>query len=299
MNTSNLVSVIIPVYNCEEYLDRCVNSVLMQSYDNIEIIIVNDGSTDNSPDICDMYNKLDNIHVIHQKNMGLSIARNNGAIAATGQFIMFIDSDDYIHPQTIEYLCEIQFKTKANVVIGGYHRTDQREYIGFPTYLCLPEYRIITSDEAVKYLFCDIDCIRKYGTAWGKLYKRDHILKFPFPAGKLWEDAFVLYKILAEADTITVCDEPFYCYFINQKGISNQDISFRDLDLLEAESELTEYMRVHKPYYLELAIQKEKNEYKRIYQRALESNSSKLVSVLTQMYSKHFGEQIDLNDIDV
>ena len=121
----DLISVIVPVYNVEKYLNRCVDSIINQTYSNLEIILINDGSTDTSGKICDEYKKRDNrIHVIHQKNGGLSAARNAGIVIANGNYFIFVDSDDLIHPQCIEILYKVIKNDCSDIVIGNYEKFD-------------------------------------------------------------------------------------------------------------------------------------------------------------------------------
>ena len=118
----NLVSIVIPIYNVEKYLNECVDSVIVQTYHDLEIILVDDGSTDNSGKLCDEYKKIDDrIKVIHQKNGGLSAARNTGMDSAIGEYLYFLDSDDYIEPQTVERLVDTIEQEKADIVLfDGY-----------------------------------------------------------------------------------------------------------------------------------------------------------------------------------
>lgn len=124
------ISVIVPVYNVEKYLDKCVQSILNQTYENIELVLIDDGSTDGSSKICDKYGKIDSrVKVIHKENGGLSSARNRGIDEAVGKFITFIDSDDYIHHQMLEILYEGIIKNKSDISICEYRRFDENETI--------------------------------------------------------------------------------------------------------------------------------------------------------------------------
>lgn len=127
MNSKNLVSVIVPVYNAEHFIEKCIHSILNQSYKNIELILVNDGSTDNSVKICDSFAKIDNrIKLIHQANSGPSVARNNGIYNAKGKYIQFIDADDYIEENMIETLVN-EMEKGLDIVICGYKRIFKEE----------------------------------------------------------------------------------------------------------------------------------------------------------------------------
>ena len=178
-STEPLVSIIVPVYKVEKYLDRCVQSIVSQTYKNIEVFLVDDGSPDNCGKMCDEYaEKYPYIHVIHQENQGPSAARNNAVPHTNGAYITFIDSDDYVTSDYLEYLVSLQQKFNADVAIGGhkylYENSKLKNKQVEDVTVCL------TSAEALSRM--------NYGKgfsvfAWGKLYKRELIERHPYPGG--------------------------------------------------------------------------------------------------------------------
>ena len=224
------ISVIVPVYKVEGYLDRCVESILAQTFTDFELILVDDGSPDNCPAICDEWAKKDNrIKVIHKQNGGLSEARNVGFAASCGEWIAFIDSDDYVHPEMLQALYDAVQKFDVKVSVCGYKRTE-----GDP----LEETQDLT---ATLWGAEDLYMQRNVNAtvAWGKLYHRSVVL--PYPIGKLHEDEFVTYRILFACERIAVLDAELYGYFCNTTGIIRSEWSAKRLDTLKAFDEQIEY----------------------------------------------------------
>lgn len=234
-----LVSIIIPVYNVEKYLEQCILSVLHQTYEHIEIILVDDGSTDQCGKICDTFAMRDNrVQVIHKSNGGLSDARNEGMRFATGDWLFFLDSDDYIVNDCIELLVEMAQKFKADIVIG-----DSKKF--FEDQVCNQEvessgiYKILDTENALEAYF-----YRKIpGYAWGKLYSKKVVQNIHFPKGKLFEDAYTVYKFLARSGR-TVFTENIILMYRQRKGsIVNSRFSRSFLDILEANKEALKYFK--------------------------------------------------------
>lgn len=205
----NKISVIIPVYNVELYLRRCLNSIVNQTYTNLEIILIDDGSTDSSPLICDEYAEKDNrIIVIHKSNEGVSAARNDGIDLATGEYLTFVDSDDYIDYEMIERLISNVQRFNADLSISGFTET------------CDDETKIEKSDdvrcmdkmEALKHLYIDSDI--GFVTLWGKLIKKDLFNDIRLPVGvKCAEDNYITYKLLYKCTKIAYEKSKMYMYF--------------------------------------------------------------------------------------
>lgn len=225
-----MISIIIPVYNVEKYLNRCVDSVLAQTFSDFEIILVDDGSLDNGGKICDEYaEKYNQIHVIHKQNSGLSDARNTGIEwtfeNSDSEWITFIDSDDWIHPKYLEVLYYAVKETGLSVSICGFERTDgynpKVDITNLKTQICNTE-RFYCNKNANAIIAC------------GKLYKKECFKEIRFPSGKLHEDQFVTYKILFQYSEIAVIDEPLYAYFTNQDGIMHRKWSPKRLSVFEA-----------------------------------------------------------------
>lgn len=239
------ISVIVPVYKVEPYLDRCVKSVLNQTFSDFELILVDDGSPDACPRLCDEWATKDNrIQVIHKENGGLSDARNVGFDASAGEWITFVDSDDYIHPQTLEALYQAVTEHNVNVSICSFVRTK-----GEPLELTLAPAAKLWSAE---------DFYREQNdpatVAWGKLYHRSVVL--PYPKGKLHEDEFVTYRILFGCEKIAVVDAPLYGYYQNPDGIIRSTWSARRIDVLLAyEEQIAFFTRLGKTGLRRLRIQ--------------------------------------------
>lgn len=222
-----LVSVIIPAYNIKEYLVRCVDSVLNQTYQNIEIILVDDGSTDDTPRLCDIYSeKNTNIKVIHKSNGGLSDARNHGIDIAKGEYLMFVDSDDWIAPNMVEelYLYCKRNSLKLTVCECIYVYEDgnigKRNLSG--------EEFILDKKKAFEMLLQD----RKFRTnAWNKIYHKSLWENIRFPYGKKYEDVHIMHEIYDKCDKIGFIDSGFYYYFQRKGSIVHQPNldSFDDL----------------------------------------------------------------------
>lgn len=207
--TSPKVSVIVPVYNVEQYLDRCVESLIAQTYKNIEIILVDDGSHDTSPQKCDAWaDRDDRIYVIHKSNGGASDARNVGIDASHGEFIMFVDSDDFVSDDIISDLHILQCHTEADVACGGVYK--YRNGQSYPIYneIIHSESVLFTGLEQLKNMLNSLtDC-----SACGKLYKRSAIGKLRFIKGRSNEDVIFLFSLYATCSKVAYTNKRYYYY---------------------------------------------------------------------------------------
>lgn len=209
------ISVIIPIYNVENYLKRCIDSVINQTYKNLEIILVDDGSKDNCGKICDEYAKVDSrIQVIHKINGGLSDARNAGLKVATGDYIYYIDSDDYIDNDMLEIMKKNLEKYNADISICGIYKECEN---GNYTLKRNNVIEIMNSKEALIKLnsFSSFDM-----AVWNKLYKKYIVDGIEFPFGKKSEDYFVMYQYFDRASNIVVIPESKYHYIQRENSIS-------------------------------------------------------------------------------
>ena len=233
MDKGELISLIIPVYNVEDYLGRCVESVISQSYKNLQIILVDDGSTDNSSAICDSWAEKDErIEVIHKANGGLSDARNHGLDVAKGEYITFIDSDDYVDTVYVEYLYKLINDHKCDISVSSYYvsKTTGNEDCG-EGYVDA----ILDPAEAISRMLCDEGYTV---SACSKLYNNKVFQEIRYPVGKLCEDNGTTYKLFMEADKIAYGHESHYYYCVRSDSIMTSKFSWRKLDLIE----LTDYM---------------------------------------------------------
>ena len=233
-----LISVVLPIYNVENYIEKCMESVLNQTYKNIEIILVDDGSPDNCPIICDQYVKEDNrVKVVHKENGGLSDARNAGIKVANGDYITFIDSDDYVDKDYVEFLYNTIEETDADIAIGG-HRViyDSGKIIEKETH----ENSVLEPKKVLERILYDdgIDL-----SAWGKLYKRYLFNDIKFPKGRLFEDSATTYMLVDKANKIAINSISKYNYIIRKNSISNAKFSPKKMDLITSTREMSEYVK--------------------------------------------------------
>ena len=215
INTKNIISIIIPVYNCEKYLDRCLNSIVSQSYKEIEIILIDDGSTDNSFLVCNKWANQDRrITVIHQNNQGISAARNAGLDIANGQYIMFVDADDYIDNNLCQILFdEINMTKNADCVICGVSYFDDNGHIGAPK--VVPDKLFLTGIDLIKDAYVFNRNRISVIVSWGKLYKRDIWKNLRFINGLYYEDLDIMPYIYTQCNLV-VC-VPYIGYYYYQR----------------------------------------------------------------------------------
>jgi len=225
-----LVCVIVPVYRVEPYLRRCVDSILNQSHKSFELVLVEDGSPDGCPRICDEYAAADSrIRVIHQENMGLSGARNSGLdwlyAGSAARWITFVDSDDWVHPEYLHLLLEANLRFDTAISTARYSKALDGDSF-FPAdgkmYPVSPERAYFTAKG-------DLDSY-----VWGRLYDRRCFENRRFPLGKTWEDLFVLPQILFGEKTVSLVDSVLYHYYINPGGIVLSGWTVSKLNEIEA-----------------------------------------------------------------
>ena len=222
-----LVSVIVAVYNIEEYLPRCVDSILAQTYRNLEIILVDDGSKDQSGNICDSYAEKDRrIKVIHKKNGGLSDARNAGMNAATGEYIGFVDGDDWIEPdmyRAMYFACE---KEKAQAAVCRYKQITKSGIIDGSAGNSVS----LSRDEALEIYVCGDERYLIYNSVWSKLFARDLVEDMRFPVGKNSEDIMFTTRAFCRMERLVYLDEAYYNYVLDREGsIMNEKAGERRL----------------------------------------------------------------------
>jgi len=218
MTDNPLISIVVPVYKVEKFLDRCINSLVNQSYTNLEIILVNDGSPDSCPAMCDAWAEKDSrIKVIHKANGGLSDARNHGTALASGDFISFIDSDDYASSDYVEYLYRLLKENNADISVGSYRYVygDGEMFENQPA----EAVDIFSNVSACKALFANEAYYARMVTAWGKLYAAAIVKAAPFIKGRLHEDEASTYKFYYKAAKVAVGTREIYAYYQNSGSI--------------------------------------------------------------------------------
>lgn len=242
------ISVIVPVYKVEKYLNRCVQSVVNQTYRNLEIILVDDGSTDNCPAICDSWAKKDKrIKVIHKVNGGLSDARNVGMTAATGELIGFVDSDDWIAPDMYQHLHKIMEADNSDISVCGVKMVWED---GTSSRMLTKSGNcVLSKDEAMQAIIRE-DWLKH--PVWYKLYKTALIRDIFFPVGKYHEDVFWSYQAIAKAERVSVSDQVGYYYFQRNGSIMGDGYSLKRLDAVEAKYQLLEFVRRDYPFLVSI-----------------------------------------------
>ena len=238
------VSVIIPVYNVSLYLEKCLNTVINQTYKNIEIILIDDGSTDNSGIICDEFAKKDNrIIVVHQNNMGLSGARNSGIKLSTGNYICCIDSDDFVSLDYIEILLQALNSNNTDIAACGVVYCDNQENIIRSQ--AVDKKIVLYSDEQLKTMM--LDDRRLSTVAWGKIYKRFLFDDVEYPIGKYHEDIYTTYKLLSKAKSTIVISKAMYYYRQSPNSITHEVFNLKHLDSLDGCIERKKYIDIYHP----------------------------------------------------
>jgi glycosyltransferase involved in cell wall biosynthesis len=288
---SDLISIIVPVYNMEQYLDRCMSSILNQTYKNLEIILVDDGSTDSSPQICEDYAlKDDRIKVIHKENGGLSDARNAGLKIATGDYIGYVDSDDWIELDMYERMYRVCIGNNAELAVCRYFREYDDKTIDDGTDRC----EVLDRNEILEIYITDKDGYMIYNSVWSKLFKRELVEGVMFPKGKNSEDIMYTTKALCKLEKAVYIDACLYHYMIDRKDsimnvakterMFNDELPFwrehikciRD-NVSDKMADLAEYYFYRRLlfYYIDTAdkrivemIKSDKLEEKRIYSKA-------------------------------
>jgi len=233
----DLISVVIPVYNVELYLEKCLDSVINQTYSFLEIILIDDGSKDKSGEICDKYANIDKrIKVIHKENGGLSDARNMGIEKSTGKYITFIDSDDYVELDYIEYLYNLMMKYDTKISFCKCivrYKGDNSEIIDKKTS------RKCTKVEALKEILYAHDF---EVSAWGKMYLRSHFDDVRYPKGKLFEDNNTTYKVIDKNEIVALGYEKKYNYIMHSNSITKREFTDKHMYLIEAADNMCDYL---------------------------------------------------------
>lgn len=233
------ISVIVAVYKMPEFLPRCIDGILNQTFRDLELILVDDGSPDHCGEICDAYAARDSrVHVIHKENAGVCVARNTGLdwvyANSDSQWIFFHDNDDWIHPETLERLYHAALEQNTKISICGYEMTEGEDPEISPEQL-IP----VSWTPKQFYLQHFVNAT----VCWGKLYHRDVFDGKRYPPGKYIEDEFLTYRLLFALDKLTVIPAPLYAYYINRAGISKKAWVPKRLDAWEAYDQQLAYFK--------------------------------------------------------
>ena len=243
-----LISVIIPVYNVEKYLNKCLESVIAQTETRLEIIIVDDGSTDRSGKICDDFISRDKrIRVFHKENEGVSCARNFGIDHASGRYLGFVDSDDYIAPDMYETLLEILERYSAQMSMCGlYDIFDGKPRTVFEH---IETYAVDREDAIRMVMEAEVVSV----TPVNKLYSRELFNEIRFPIGKTAEDAFVMLELLGNCDKVAITNAQKYFYIHRGESITTSAFSLKNLDAIEAYEKNYDIIKKNYPSLLDVA----------------------------------------------
>lgn len=274
-----LISVIVPVYNVESYFNECINSILEQTYKNLEIILIDDGSTDRSGTMCDEYASLDGrIRVIHKKNGGLSSARNAGLDICMGEYITFVDSDDYVGKKYISYMYDLMQKYNVDISSckcrfvffnGGFEAEEKQ----------LSEFAESKHDFFENLLYCK----RALGQP-GSLFKRCLFNDIRYTEGILFEDTDIIYKLINQCEKLAISNKQLYYYRLRRDSITNSDFNLKKLGLIKVSEEMCNFITAQYPDLKKAAASK------MIWA---------LYSTLNQLYkSKNIDKNIEKNILD-
>ena len=247
-----LISIIIPAYKVEKYLEKCIESVLNQTYKKLQIILVDDGSPDNCGDICDRYAKMDErIEVIHKENGGLSDARNAGLKVVRGEYIGFVDSDDYVSKEMFENMYNTLISNNADVSICNFYTViDDKNIIknednGIEIYNKLEILKEVLLDKKIQ------------SYAWNKLYKKELFKDIEYPVGKKYEDIGTTFYILEKCNKVAVSGRPEYYYLTRGDSIVNNNTESTVIDYIKLISDRYDYidqkyeeLRKYNVYYI-------------------------------------------------
>ncbi len=232
-----LISIIVPIYNIEKYIEECIKSILCQTYSKIEILLINDGSTDRSGEICQNYAQIDSrVKVFIKENGGLSSARNYGMEYARGDYYLFVDGDDTIEEDMCQILLEILKKEKAEIVISSMHRGEGKRKKG--------KIQRYNSESAIKQMLKE----KTFNTsAWGKLFRKEVFDGIYFPEHKIYEDLATIYKVFHKAEKIIFYNVPLYYYRKREGSIMQQPFHEKKLDMIGISKEQIEFLKEFYP----------------------------------------------------
>lgn len=262
MTSKILVSIIVPVYKAEKYIDKCIISILKQTYTNYELILVDDGSPDRCPEICDQYAiKYHNIIVFHKKNGGLSDARNYGVERARGEYITFIDADDYVSEQYLEKLISLKNRYNADISVGKICVFNENEEKKIKKYMFKEEELLLSGLEALERMLYQ----RGLDTsACAMLLPRNVVQKNSFPYGKYHEDEFTTYKFYASVTRVAVTTEYIY-FYVQRKGSITHTFGQASVDELDAADNLVEVCASNWPRLVKAAKSKKFSDYCQVF----------------------------------
>lgn len=239
------ISIIIPVYNVERYLEKCIDSILQQTFKDIEVVLVNDGSQDQCGEICDRYKQKDNrIKVVHKENGGVASARNAGLKIATGEWIGWVDADDWIEPDMFNYLIENAIVYGADIAACG----RWEEYGNESRFRGWKSAKLLNTVQALELLL-ENDAFQNY--LWDKLWKRELFKKIVFPEGRTFEDVSVVYQLVSKAKSVICLPKGQYHYLQRKNSIVNDSSLINKINYYKAINERHEFILEKFPHLSE------------------------------------------------
>ena len=245
---SVLISIIIPVYNAERYLQRCVDSVLKQDYTEIEIVLVDDGSTDGCGQLCDEYAEKDKrVIVIHQENQGASIARKNGLKKAHGEYVTFVDSDDWIAEKYVSSLYQVIKKYQVRIGKCGVYRAKENEIIQIDN--LNHNSQLLSFDEIMPRFFK-----YEFWGFWGGIYHHSVLHNITFPKATLSEDYYVMAQLFMNERQMAYTTKPLYFFEYHPNSLSHQKLSKRAFEEFENVKAVYELIKEQEPQYTDMAL---------------------------------------------
>ncbi|HEV1835941.1 TPA: glycosyltransferase family 2 protein, partial [Streptococcus pneumoniae] len=234
------VSIILPVYNVEQYIKKCLESIQQQTYPNLEVIIVNDGATDKSVEYCEQICKIDSrFSVTHKENGGLSDARNVGIDKAKGDYLIFVDSDDFVSQDMVSYLVSSMENNEADIAIcDPAHYYSDRQNNDLNIFYPASSVKVYEKTEALCEMFYQKSFLV---SAWAKIYKKELFDDIRFPVGKLFEDSAVMYLLFEKCEKIVYSNAKLYAYVHRDNSITTKKFSDKDLDILDISNTILDH----------------------------------------------------------
>jgi len=294
----DLISIVVPIYNVEKYLKKCIDSIISQTYTNLEIILIDDGSPDNCGKICDEYAQKDSrIKVIHKENAGVSQARNVGLDNASGKYITFVDSDDYIECEHIENLYNALKENNTQIsqcnILKVNDKKEVLEKLGYK------ESQIKSTKEILKESFGQHWV--ENAVVWNKIYDKKIFEGIRYPIGKIHEDEFVIYKVLYKVDKIALINEYSYNYRKNKNSIMGRRFNVERFDILNAFEERLKFFQERREVELYqttmIAYLKKMQEYY-LYTKKYIEKSENIQLDLIKKYRKNYKKILKYNTIN-
>ena len=285
--SEKLISVIVPVYNVEKYIKKTLESLLNQTYENIEIVLVDDGSTDSSSQICDEYAKKDNrIKVIHKENGGVSSARNKGIETARGDYVFYLDSDDTIDEKCLKILKEALERTESDVAVCRVNRIDVNG-LNVDTDFWIEEEMVLFRNEAVEKTVKEE--LPNY--IWGKLYRKEIFNGIKFPEGRVFEDRYESVEIISHARQTILCPKALMYYRYTPKSIMEEYNLKKVYDFLYADKHVIRFCKINYPELVKDAesiyFGRYINRWLEVYENATAEQIAKYVRRMKSVYREY------------